>query len=310
MFDNGIKRFGIDGKFKNTISKKGKGPEEYIEFGGFEIDKKTGVIYLMDYLKNSFSSFTLNGDFIGNEIPKRKTFHWKLYDDEKICYLYGLSYNYNSDFNSLLFTDRNGKETKTLLPQEKLDKNELSKTPIKNSRLYYFHDSLTVWEGYTGIIYRLTNNYNLIPKYKLLSGKNGLPNKLDYNYHLNFSKVNKQYLQIIRFIESNNHFFFEISDRGGIPRLLIYNKTTNDITCVPEMNSVINDYDGGMAFWPDGMTRDGRHYKVIQLYRLKDHFKKPKPENLKYPEKYDELKRMVDSSHEDDNPIIMLVKLK
>ena len=73
-----------------------------------------------------------------------------------------------------------------------------------------------------------------------------------------------------------------------------------------------NDYDGGPSFYPKKMANDSTMAMWIDAYLVKEHvtseaFKISTP---KYPEKKKELVQLANSLDENDNPVLMMVKLK
>ena len=107
---------------------------------------------------------------------------------------------------------------------------------------------------------------------------------------------------------------------GQAPVLAIYEKETDetyfvhpsDINDQVNPNGIENDFDGGMNFFPDTQINDSTLLMVIQPFELKeyiasDEFRKSTP---KYPEKKKALEKLASSLDENDNPVLMLVKLK
>ena len=78
---------------------------------------------------------------------------------------------------------------------------------------------------------------------------------------------------------------------------------------------MVNDLDNGPNFKiQNTVTVDGTEYLVswinafeLKTYVASEEFKNSTP---KYPEKKKELEQMANSLNENDNPILMLVKLK
>jgi len=73
-----------------------------------------------------------------------------------------------------------------------------------------------------------------------------------------------------------------------------------------------NDFDNGLNFYPRERVNDSTFAMWIYAYILKEHifsdtFKSSTP---KHPEKKKELEQLANSLNENDNPVLMLVKLK
>ena len=77
-------------------------------------------------------------------------------------------------------------------------------------------------------------------------------------------------------------------------------------------HGIINDMDGGPNIWFKTTKDDHTIISWINAYELKsyvasDAFKNSIP---KYPEKKKELEKLANSLSENDNPVLMLIKLK
>lgn len=59
-----LKAFDTDGRFVSEISRKGRGPEEYVELRNFEIDPTRDELLLLDGGGQKILIYKLNGDFI------------------------------------------------------------------------------------------------------------------------------------------------------------------------------------------------------------------------------------------------------
>jgi len=80
----------------------------------------------------------------------------------------------------------------------------------------------------------------------------------------------------------------------------------------PVYEGLINDLDAGPNIWPRTVKDDNIIVSWIDAFKFKEYiasdaFKNSTP---KYPEKKQELERLANSIHEDDNPIIILIKVK
>jgi hypothetical protein len=89
-----------------------------------------------------------------------------------------------------------------------------------------------------------------------------------------------------------------------------YNKKTKK-TCSVESQGIINDYDGGPDFCPI-YQKNNIWIGFIDAYKLIEYvnssvFKTSIP---KFPEKKKALEQLANSLTENDNPVLMLVKLK
>jgi len=118
-------------------------------------------------------------------------------------------------------------------------------------------------------------------------------------------------LRPINLFETRKYvFYFYRYDRKG--RMLVYNKPTNNQIEIDSDIGIKNDIDGGLNIELKMTKDDNTVLSWFNAYELKQYigsnaFKNSTP---KYPEKKKELERLANSLDENDNPVMMLVKLK
>jgi hypothetical protein len=152
----------------------------------------------------------------------------------------------------------------------------------------------------------------MIPKYILSLGKSRIPPDFkesirDFN---DFDEVTKNYVIDRKLFVSKNFVYFEFDYKS---QRYIYWGRENGSNLLSNRNSgIINDFDGGVDIWINGLRSDNSFISWVNTYQLKAHvasdaFKNSTP---KYPEKKRELERLANSLSENDNPVLMIVKLK
>ncbi len=105
-------------------------------------------------------------------------------------------------------------------------------------------------------------------------------------------------------------FAYLFLDKNSLKTSVCYYEWKRD-----EKGGIPNNFDGGLSFSPDTyFEENGDEYLAgtIQPFELKAHvasdaFKNSTP---KYPEKKKQLEQLANSLDENDNPVLMLVKLK
>ncbi|TSA37813.1 MAG: 6-bladed beta-propeller [Porphyromonadaceae bacterium] len=298
-------RFGRDGKYKNSISGRGKGPGEYVEICGFEIDPATGTFYIFDR-QGKILNFKLTGELISDQ-KVSSGLYANLFDKNKVINLYSSRSSMLSGGYRVVINDLKGnplrKEMK--LDQESINGNQ--NLTVQNTRLTNFRDSTTVWEGLSDTIYRISKDYQINPRFCLDLGKDRLPKTLPITPNSpDYRKEIDKYIMPIKFFETDRKLYLETSDRGQ-PKRHLCNKSDGVCITLPCEDLIINDFDGGPDFWPLGITPDGKLYMLFDIVVLKEYWKPNTEIALKYPEKQKAFLKMLESCKEDDNPIIMLV---
>jgi len=301
--------FDTLGNFRKIISTRGKGPGEYIKCGGMDFSTSENIIYIHDSDNRTLLEIDLEKGFlrnVGGDIGE----HVKLISPDHLCNFYPKLSLDLSSYYSIVIKDYEGSIVKRILKQKESSLLNRSKMPIQNHTMYSYYDSITIWDGYNDTIKRISKDLQVTSKYLISLGKQRLPKKLKTGMHSPdyWSEVN-QYSFISKLFESKGYFFINCSNKGEY-RYVLYNKEKDKEWSMSWDKGFVNDFDGGINFWPQGITTDGRLYLVVSMIALKTHFENNPSSSHTEPTKHQELKKMVDNSDLNDNPIIMLVTLK
>jgi hypothetical protein len=174
--------------------------------------------------------------------------------------------------------------------------------------LFYYSSSDTV--------FRVNQNYKCEPHYIIK-----IPNKMTLKDNVKSSTAKATYddirgKSIIGNMSENDRYVFirhSIIERDKDKKrnyISLYDKKERKLTANISAE-LLNDIDGGINFSPISQNEDCM-YTFIWPFEMKEqltsaHFSKSK---ALYPEKQKALKTMVDKLLEDDNIVIMLIKLK
>jgi len=106
-----IYSFDGAGKFNKVVSRKGHGPGEYIEFGGFHINPFSDELYLFNRLKQELIVFNLKGDFI-KKVKGSGGFYSMPLNEDLFCSFYPLRFSMLSNYYSIVITNNKGEHVK------------------------------------------------------------------------------------------------------------------------------------------------------------------------------------------------------
>ena len=203
-----------------------------------------------------------------------------------------------------------------------------------NTSIYKFKDFYTLKKVTNDTLFRLTKNFHIFPRYVFYLGKYRFPFEEYDGSFVNFMKEITNYITIISTIETTDYFFLlcdfgnhtdgiklarvalggqTSTYRSSIVKAVYQKSLDRLILLTPSINDgFINDIDGGMNFFPQKVINDSILVSWVDAYQLKAHvasstFKNSTP---KYPEKKKALEKLANSLNENDNPVLMLVKLK
>lgn len=165
--------FSDKGRFIGQISKLGKGPGEYTSIHGFSYTAPN-KIHINDWLVRAIKTYSISGEFIGEEITEGYTSQFEQYKNKKFYFKYDFGQDVN---NKYLFniTDSANKNTGYF----KYDK-PFTFFGVGGDFILKSKDSLYFRLPYRDTIYAL-NNKQLISKYVFDFGKNRYPSKAIYN---------------------------------------------------------------------------------------------------------------------------------
>jgi hypothetical protein len=305
----GMLIFNTDGSFYKKIGNNGRGPGEYYSVNSFTIDYENRLIYILDAgraakvmvysfngdFKYEFSNIDLHGVF-------QKIAHWdnKLYLFE-IFIAGSATYNWvEIDLHGNVISTKNNS-----IP------NINTTATIYINPVYKYQNGIGYWNQYNDTVFRIENG-KTSARFFFAKGDFRLPTD-------NTSNLDK-YFRVITILESDkNAWIIEIN--SPTDNVIIVDKIGGSLKSVNGRNiktalcGLTNDVDGGLNFVPISYFREkGGEYLVGKndAYLLKNRvasedFKSSTP---KYPEKKKELEKLANSLDENDNPILMIVKLK
>ena len=287
--------FDINGKFLNSINKKGKGPGEYSTINNFRIYNNQIIIADNDYLKILF--YSINGTFIKE---KKVDFNFTDFFSTKDYYYF---FNDNApqlkkEYKSkLLCFD---KDFKFISGQFEYDNHD----EFRRSNFYYLNDSLYFTHSVDDYFYVITGD-TLTPRYKFDFGENNYDknNPLKYDMLLTEEFNNKKFAIYPRaFLNSGNCLFFNYLC-GKNNRQVYFNKERKVCDVIYKVKNV------NLLFLiiPPKAVYKSRFVNYLDPAKLYDErFGSAKINNTILSEQFNRLKSKVSIT---DNPIIVLYSI-
>jgi hypothetical protein len=310
-FQGTFLRFGNDGSFKNCFNRRGRGPKEYSNSRYFIIDPNSQDLYLFSGSDKKIYNYTNQGKFLNCFSTPEGTSTIMFADGNILChrpYLMGNKGSY------LVMVDKKGNVIKEF-PSFKYKIELNSRFGYINEIIWFrFNNNLYIKDIHSDTVF-LFNNKQFIPQYVLNhGGKTITPEarsqftteekflELGANYSVEIDVWRFGDYIISDFMYDNKFFFYagEINGNkghfGNLKRGII-----NDIDGGPNLqyHTIYYFEDNTMLAWVDA-------YELI-AHVQSDEFKNSTP---KYPKKKKALEKLANSLNENDNPVLMLVKLK
>lgn len=295
--------FDNEGHFLNKISKKGKGPGEYVDIRSFDVDAKDKLITIASYKKIIFYDF--QGTYIKEKPLSSSSCDLSLSDKHILIYPGFSSSNINGKQEGylLVIKDKEGFETKGYVPFDvsKMEGHTMSYqksgafSPFKDETLFYY--------PFSNNIYSIQGDSVSI-KYIVDLGKHNLPS--DYFDNFLTSKEafdnlrNSSYAFAFNHCWENDRYFAIDLHVGENGLSCLYDKNekkmktgyySDDMASQPFFAEVTDDYVVGFA-------------EVDDILMSVEYQKK---KGMKLNDKESELLLQI---NEDSNPILFMYYFK
>ncbi|MGV8137965.1 MAG: 6-bladed beta-propeller [Mangrovibacterium sp.] len=312
IFDYNTNFFQFDfaGNFINKIGTIGKGPQEYQFSFDFTIDNEKKQIFIPMMTEPKLIIYSLNGKFIKSiPFPKyaRNVFHM----DEGIlcrCDYFGGKYDGG---NSIFLTDYDGNVVKAFPDKYKYKNMKMTNAFEEEFLTFSYDKKLYTKEIYSDTVF-IFKHLKFQPAFILDHGGKTLSVEAreEIDSFDSFTEISAQYSKETNLLLFGNYVFSEFSYHNRFYNF-IGSFDDKDFRVITE-DKIINDLDGG----PDILFKTASDKNTvigwINAFDLKAHvasenFKNSSP---KYPEKKKELEKLANNLKENDNPVLMLIKLK
>ena len=301
----GILAYDQNGNLLNNIGTRGRGPGEYLTGIYFATDQENELMYI--YSSKKILIYSFDGDFKRDfEINEPEYVGDIYFLNGRLYHAGGPRFDYDWVVYDTIGNIVSYKLNK--IPSFVSGWGSYMGFATDNQGLYY-------WNSYNDTIFYIQDDHYQ-PKMFFARGEFRLPYKdyprEDYGIHFNpVSLINThKYLFITYLMDQLTHVSYINKEDG---RLFIIDRGAD--MSLFNRPGILNDLDAGPIFPPFYYHYENNEEFLvgwIYSHRLKTHvnsdtFKSSTP---KYPEKKKELEELAASLDENDNPVLMLVKLK
>jgi hypothetical protein len=302
--------FDHNGKYIRKIGKHGRGPNEFSYLNDFTFSNIKPRVWLLTSIPYKIIEYNLNGSFV-------KQIEYSMSDNyNRIEFLFNNKYLImrtnsfgNTPFTFSIFSE-DGKHLKNAILPEQFEYSGSVSSSKNNFWFNVFNNNCYVMDNVLNdTLYRISSSLEFLPKYIFDSGKYRQTLDFRQNFTEYYKRKDLNYIIHNTFFETSKVliycYLFKMNSR-----LNYYDKTLKK-SYTFKNKGIPNDLDGGFDFIPEFQINDLiiGYISVLELkdYVASDIFKNSTP---KYPEKKKELERLAKSLDENDNPVLMLVKLK
>ncbi len=311
--NEGLLVYDLNGNYRRQIGKRGRGPGEYRSATKFTLDKKNEIVYVLELTKNRLLKYSYRAKFLG--ITNLKTegqsfFSEIIFSNNNLFLFEGINQGYGK-YDWVVW------DTLGNILSEKF--NSIEKFPSYNyccgNKQEAFNNTFYYWNQINDTIFEIKED-KYEPAFLFAQGDFRFPKK----------KIKAVYDEYFfpRVIFFSKHYLFIAYIYDYKSYTGIYVKSENqfyNVNVTEDWNfvngpGIINNFDSGLPLIPLSYYCNNKNEEFligeISPFELKTQvasnaFKNSTP---KYPEKKKELEKLANSLDENDNPLLMLVKLK
>jgi hypothetical protein len=307
-------RFDKNGNLLNKIGNRGRGPGEYRYASEF-IVHPDGNIYISGGKQGKIMVFSQEGKFIRSfDISQKDASSFGL-SSNNFLFFYGPGMQHLPV--NVELTDTEGTVHSSYKNKYEFERGKASIGFIGECLMYSLKGQLYFKEIFSDTLFTLKGS-ELIPEIILNSGERKFTSEARTKMIQETSKdprvTSETWVYSLiqnNLFESSNYLFYSYGfNKKG--RLLIHNKVSGKSIEVDSKTGIENDLDGGPNIQLKMNKDDNTLFSWINAFELityvaSDDFINSTP---KYPEKKKELEKLANNLNENDNPVLMLVKLK
>ncbi|GET22779.1 6-bladed beta-propeller [Prolixibacter denitrificans] len=308
---NDLYLFSMQGKFLKRFAKQGKGPGEYLSLMDFTIDGKNRRLSLYDYLQNKLQVYRLDGSYI-KSIPLGYVYAAEVTDSSRyLAYPFNLMGN---EPNKLLLLNEKGDTLKTFPNPQSYPFKSLFLIQYFDA-FYHFDHTLQYRQFLSDTLYAYHPAEQALRPRFIFHGFNTLPLNLLGDQEA-FEKQEKSYSWLEAVRETGRYLFLYEKDKDTY-RKLVYDKREGKLYEVdnsPMDKAFTGPLSASSFYWPNRVINGNEWMRSWSAVGFKTFFKQMAGDSTSLAT----LKRLgvkdfngfYDSVNENDNPVLLWVKLK
>lgn len=310
--------FDYTGKLIRKIGTPGKGPNEIDLIRMAVVNEKDKTIALQTNWSRKLLYFSFDGTFLESVSVPDIMYLYTLGKDRFVAYSFGSS---GFDDFILRLTNRNNDTLSIVKNHFKWENTTGTSYMIMYSPFYSYYsyrDKPYFKTMYNDTVYTVTGD-KFVPAYYIDLGKYRLPNDARFENPVSMDKFRR--VQSIYYLASAVEaagyvFITSFTYADSLPRNILHQTGNSESSFLVkeygESAGFINDWDGGPEFWPEGKANDQTLFMPVSPIKLMDMIDEEDfdDKDVVYPDKKKELMNMIKGLKEEDNTVLMVVKLK
>jgi len=315
IWDNdNLSMFQNDGSFITNVGTKGRGPDEFIGVSDMDINPENESIYIYSSGQQKFLVYNSQGRFIRtfkSPLPGRMNFRFN--QDGILCF-------YINDMgdvkNSYILIDTTGRVIKTYPNKYPWRKKAPGVFYNSENIFYRSKNQLFKKEIFCDTVFKFKNK--VFEPYMVINvGKQRLTPEIrtKVKTRSDASDILNQYVNPWNLFEAGDIIYYEMGVTiNGVNDLFSFigSKKDNFRAMIVSNVGLINDLDGGPNIWPKTVKNDSIIVTWVDALKFREYIASEifKYSDPKYPEKKKGLKKLADSVKENDNPILVFIRLQ
>lgn len=301
-------QFDRDGSFVGEFLNRGKGPGEFFEISSIDENENRELLILRNgqYLDILSYNSKVKNTIKFERTPKMA----KWVTTNVIAMFYPYSSYFRNDGYEISFIDRSGTILKRALkrpfvPTERRGMGARIRIGRNNGSLFY-------WNHQSDTVYTITESMEVFPRYVFQHDERNIP--VEKYKNPNTTRSDGMYT-VESYSEWGDYIFvFIVYDRHGFRGVINKNQNLSG-NVIGNYNQwtepgLLNDIDGGSAFWPRTSQVDGSNVIALDPILLMETFKHNIEIGLSVDSKKQELLKesVIDHLNVMSNPVLMRVK--
>lgn len=302
-----LMKFTGGGRYITQIGRMGKGMGEYKFCSDFSVDNRN-CVYILSVHEDKIYIYSPDGKFLKTIPSPKNTTSIECIEDCILCYS---SNHHGMVENSFDVISYNGEVLKSFSNKFKYKAGKFKGLLLNECASFSYDGKIYTKEVYSDTIF-VFNKMNFEPAVILDQNCKSLPpGKRQWNSFEEFVSTTPKYISVRKVLKFGEYFYYNFLLQGK--GYSFVGSTSRDQWFLSQLQfGLINNIDGGPNIWAKTTKDDNTLVSWINAYDLKAHvaseaFKNSKPQ---YPEKKKELEKLTNSLDENDNPVLILVKLK
>jgi len=314
-----ILQFDRTGKFIKQIGKHGRGPGEIGLIRILSVlDEQQQLVVQTNWARKLYY-FSYDGDFL-KSVQVKDIYRIKALTGQRYLF-FESCYRGTEDYMFALVKAEG--DTLDVVSNHYKWENKTGMVQTFSYHLfvpfYFYNNTISFKSMHNDTVYHVVGD-SISPEYLVDLGKYRLPQ--EYRIEVpssggaqGFAEKSKGY-RFCSVFEADEILFISSKDyRDNIQYNIIYDRPAGTGALLVDADKspgrIINDIDGGPDFWPKAAINDSTLYMPVRPLDLKKKELRDKIMNSDIdPQNYLSLLEMIDSLDENDNPVLMIVRLK